>query len=160
MHWMLNVVTGPVGFPAVVLSEAVARAARADHVRHTIDSLFPPEERTLKSSSALAPQAPVAERVKSRSRLQHREGGMRPQFHQRDLYELKTLEAVNQAFDDIWNTLREDDPFRDHAEDRELKTVIGQKLTTLVGDGVTDARQLRKLTLESLLLRGYAVPLS
>jgi hypothetical protein len=41
-----------------------------------------------------------------------------------------------------------------------LKTVIGQKLSTLVGDGVTDATQLRKLTLESLLLTGYAVPLN
>jgi hypothetical protein len=87
------------------------------------------------------------------------EGAMRPQFHRVDLYELKTLEAVSQAFDAIWNVLREDDPFRDYAEDRELKTVIGQKLTTLVGDGVTDAPQLRKLTLESLAVMGYAVPL-
>ncbi len=85
---------------------------------------------------------------------------MRPQFHRVDLYELKTLEAVSQAFDAIWNVLREDDPFRDYAEDRELKTVIGQQLTTLVGDGVTDAPQLRKLTLESLALMGYAVPLN
>jgi hypothetical protein len=88
------------------------------------------------------------------------EGAMRPQLHRLDLYEPKTLEAVSQAFDSIWNVLREDDPFREDAEDGELKTVIGQKLTTLVGDGVTDATQLRKLTLESLLLTGYAVPLS
>ena len=85
---------------------------------------------------------------------------MRPQSHRLDLYEPKTLEAVSQAFDAIWNVLREDDPFREDAEHGELKTVIGQKLTTLVGDGVTDATQLRKLTLESLLLTGYAVPLS
>jgi len=102
----------------------------------------------------------VAERVKSRSRLQHVGGGMRPQFHRRYLYELKTLEAVSQAFDAVWNVLREDDPFREYAQDAELKTVIGQKLTTLVEDGVTDARQLQKLTLESLLLTGYAVPLN
>jgi hypothetical protein len=76
------------------------------------------------------------------------------------LYELKTLEAVSQAFDAIWNVLREDDPFRADAEHSELKTVIGQKLTTLVDDGVTDAPQLRKLTLESLALMGYAVPLN
>jgi hypothetical protein len=88
------------------------------------------------------------------------EGAMRPQFQRLDLYEPKTLEAVSQAFDAIWNVLREDDPFREDAEDSELKTVIGQKLTTFVGDGVTDARQLRKLTLESLALIGYAVPLS
>ena len=36
---------------------------------------------------------------------------MRPQFHRLDLYEPKTLEAVSQAFDAIWNVLREDDPF-------------------------------------------------
>jgi len=78
--------------------------------------------------------------------------------HRVDFYDPKTLEAVSQAFDAIWNVLREDDPFRDYAEDGELRTVIGQKLTTLVGDGVTDATQLRKLTLESLLLTGYAVP--
>jgi len=51
------------------------------------------------------------------------------------------LRSVSQAFDAIWNVLREDDPFRDYAG--ELRTVIGQKLTTLVGDGVTDATQLR-----------------
>jgi len=76
--------------------------------------------------------------------------------HRVDFYDPKTLEAVSQAFDAIWNVLREDDPFRDYAG--ELRTVIGQKLTTLVGDGVTDAMQLRKLTLESLLLTGYTVP--
>ncbi len=76
------------------------------------------------------------------------------------MYELKTLEAASQAFDAIWNVLREDDPFREYAEDIELKTVIGQKLTTLVRDGVTDVPQLRKLTLESLALMGYAVPLN
>ena len=76
--------------------------------------------------------------------------------HRVDFYDPKTLEAVSQAFDAIWNVLREDDPFRDYAG--ELRTVIGQKLTTLVGDGVTDATQLRKLTLDSLLLTGYAVP--
>jgi len=61
--------------------------------------------------------------------------------HRVDFYDPKTLEAVSQAFDAIWNVLREDDPFRDYAG--ELRTVIGQKLTTLVGDGVTDATQLR-----------------
>jgi hypothetical protein len=54
------------------------------------------------------------------------EGAMRTQFHRVDLYELKTLEAVSQAFDAIWNVLREDDPLRDYAEDRELKRVIGK----------------------------------
>jgi hypothetical protein len=83
---------------------------------------------------------------------------MGSRLHRVDFYDPRTLEAVSQAFDAIWNVLREDDPFRDYAEDGELRTVIRQKLTTLVGHGVTDATQLRKLTLESLLLTGYAVP--
>jgi hypothetical protein len=69
------------------------------------------------------------------------EAAMGSRSHRVDFYDPKTLEAVSQAFDAIWNVLREDDPFRDYAG--ELRTVIGQKLTTLVGDGVTDATQLR-----------------
>ena len=84
---------------------------------------------------------------------------MRPQSHRLDLYEPKTLEAVSQAFDAIWNVLREDDPFREDAEDGELKTVIGQKLTTLVGDGVTDATQLRKFTSREPVAHGLRGPI-
>ena len=45
-----------------------------------------------------------------------------------------------------------DDPFRDYANDSELKIAIGKKLLDLVVDGVTDPLRLRNLTLESLLL--------
>jgi hypothetical protein len=76
---------------------------------------------------------------------------MHPQFHKPDLYNSKTLEAVSEAFDAIWNVLRADDPFRDYAKDRELRTAVGKKLTALVADGVTDPLQLRKLTVESVL---------
>jgi hypothetical protein len=61
-------------------------------------------------------------------------GAMGSRSHRVDFYDPRTLEAVSQAFDAIWNVLREDDPFRDYAEDGELRTVIGQRLTTLVGD--------------------------
>jgi hypothetical protein len=48
--------------------------------------------------------------------------------------------------------LRADDPFRDYANDTELKIAIGKKLLNLVVDGVTDPLRLRNLTVESLLL--------
>lgn len=82
---------------------------------------------------------------------------MASQIRQHDLYEPQTLEAVSQAFDSIWNILRADDPFRDYENDRELRTVVGKKLTALVADGVTDPIQLRKLTLDSLSL--FAAPI-
>ena len=69
-----------------------------------------------------------------------------------DIYDPKTLAVMDQAFAAIWNTLRADDPFRDYANDSELRIVIGHKLLNLVADGVTDPIRLRHLTIESLLL--------
>jgi hypothetical protein len=71
---------------------------------------------------------------------------------QTDIYEPKTLAMMDQAFVAIWNVIRADDPFRDYANDSELRLAIGQKLLNLVADGVTDPRRLRYLTLESLIL--------
>ena len=94
----------------------------------------------------------MAERGKSRSRLEHtgRESND-SQNSRQDLYEPKTLAAMDQAFAAIWNVLRADDPFRDYANDSELRIAIGQKLLNLAADGVTDPVRLRKLTVESLL---------
>jgi hypothetical protein len=68
------------------------------------------------------------------------------------IYEPKTLAAMDQAFSAIWNVVRADDPFRDYANDSELRLAIGQKLLDLVADGVTDPSRLRYLTLGSLVL--------
>src|SRR6476646_10564442 len=68
-----------------------------------------------------------------------------------DIYDPKTLAVMDQAFASIWNILRADDPFRDYANDSELRVTIGQKLLNLVADGVTDPGRLRQLTVESLL---------
>jgi len=76
---------------------------------------------------------------------------MTSQNSRQDLYEPKTLAAMDQAFAAIWKVLRADDPFRDYARDGELRLVIGQKLLNLAADGVTDPVRLRKLTVESLL---------
>ena len=79
---------------------------------------------------------------------------MTSQNLQSDIYDPKTLAVMDQAFAAIWNVLRADDPFRDYANDGELRIAIGHKLMNLVADGVTDPSRLRQLTLESLLLPG------
>ena len=86
----------------------------------------------------------MAERGKSRSRLEHtgREFYDLAKFPT-GFYEPKTLAAMDQAFAAIWNVLRADDPFRDYANDSELRIVIGQKLLNLAADGVTDPVRLR-----------------
>ena len=72
-----------------------------------------------------------------------------------DIYDPKTLAVMDQAFAAIWSVLRADDPFRDYANDSELRLAIGQKLLNLVADGVTDPNRLRHLTVASLLLPGH-----
>ena len=69
-----------------------------------------------------------------------------------DIYDPKMLAAMDQAFAAVWRMLRADDPFRDYANDTELRIAIGKKLLNLVADGVTDPLRLRNLTVESLLL--------
>ena len=54
-----------------------------------------------------------------------------------DIYDPKTLAVMDQAFAAIWNVLRADDPFRDYANDRELRIAIGHKLMELVAIGET-----------------------
>jgi hypothetical protein len=67
-----------------------------------------------------------------------------------DIYEPKTLAAMDKAFSAIWNILRMDDPFRDYANDSELRIAIGHKLMELVANGETDPVRLGYLTLKSL----------
>ena len=69
-----------------------------------------------------------------------------------DIYDPKTLAAMDQAFAAVWRMLRAEDPFRDYARDTELRIAIGKKLLDLVADGVTDPLRLRNLTAESLLV--------
>ena len=71
---------------------------------------------------------------------------------QADIYDPKTLAAMDQAFAAVWRMLRADDPFRDYANDSELRIAIGHKLMDLVADGVSDPFRLRNLTVQSLLL--------
>ena len=66
-----------------------------------------------------------------------------------DIYDPKTLAAMDQAFAAAWHMLRADEPFRDNASDSELR--IARKLLNLVADGVIDPLWLRNLTVKSLL---------
>ncbi len=77
---------------------------------------------------------------------------MSSQNSQPDIYDPKTLAAMDRAFAAIWNVVRADDPFRNYAHDRDVRLAIGQKLLNLVADGVTDPIRLRQLTVESLFL--------
>ena len=70
-----------------------------------------------------------------------------------DIYDPRTLAAMDQAFAAVWRMLRADDPFRDYANDTELRIAIGKKLLNLVADGVTDPLRLRNLTVERLSIR-------
>ena len=67
-----------------------------------------------------------------------------------DIYDPKTLAVMDKAFAAIWTVLRADDPFRDYANDSELRIAIGHKLMELVANGVTDPVRLGYLTLKSL----------
>ena len=69
-----------------------------------------------------------------------------------DIYDPKTLAAMDQAFAAVWLMLRADDRIRNSYNDSELRIAIGHKLMNLVADGVTDPLRLRKLTVESLLV--------
>ena len=73
------------------------------------------------------------------------------QNSRQDLYEPRTLAAMDQAFAAIWKALRADDPFRDYARDSELRLAIGKKLLDLAADGEDDPVRLRKRTVDSLL---------
>ena len=59
---------------------------------------------------------------------------------------------MDRAFAAIWTAVKADDAFRNYAQDRELRLVIGAKLLNLVGDGIIDPIRLRQLTVESLSL--------
>ena len=76
---------------------------------------------------------------------------MTSQNPRQDIYDPKTIAVTDRAFAAIWKQVRADDPFRDYAQDCELRLAIGRKLLNLVADGVTDPIRLRWLTVEKLL---------
>ena len=75
---------------------------------------------------------------------------MCPHNSQINLYDPKTLESLDQAFEATWVVLQARDPFRDFQRDTELKSALSQKLIGLAADGVTDPIELREWALEGL----------
>jgi hypothetical protein len=113
---------------------------------------FVPEGRTLNLITGQQPQAPVAERVASRSRLQIGEGAMGSSRSISSHCDSKTLAAINLAFEGAWNVLETRDLLARFANNCELQAELGQRLVVLASDGTTDAEELRRQVLASFPL--------
>jgi hypothetical protein len=96
-----------------------------------LHSPFVPEGRTLNLITGQQPQAPVAERVASRSRLQIAEGAMGSSRSISSHCDSKTLAAINLAFEGAWNVLETRDLLARFANNCELQAELGQRLVVL-----------------------------
>ena len=66
-------------------------------------------------------------------------------------YDSSVPDAINQAFDAVWQTLYAHvTPENDQAD--ELKIALSQTLVSLASDGITDWQELRRKALESMAL--------
>jgi hypothetical protein len=68
------------------------------------------------------------------------------------LYDDSTMKTVKAAFHDVWATIEAHDPFRDTADDDDLKATIIRKLIDLVSEGKTSQNELRSEALRQLPL--------
>ena len=66
-----------------------------------------------------------------------------------DSYSPSVLDAIEQAFNSVWETLYSH-VSSDNRQAEELKIQLSQTLVSLVSDGVTDPRELRRRALESM----------
>jgi hypothetical protein len=97
------------------------------------------------------PQAPVAERGKSRSRLHTQEEAMGSRT--RTSYEWHTLAVLEHALREVHLALKAHDPYRDwEKDDPDLTRALAEKLMDLVDAGVKDSNELRDKALKSLSL--------
>lgn len=78
-------------------------------------------------------------------------------YQYRGSYDETTLQALDKALKDIWSTLQAHDPTRDWERDSELKTILTEKLLALASLGVSDPKELRTKTLQSLSTQFNAV---
>ena len=72
-----------------------------------------------------------------------------------EIYDPKTLAVMDKAFHAVWQVLKTNDPFRDYANDSELRIAIGHRLMELVANGETHPVRLGYLTLKSLPLPAH-----
>jgi hypothetical protein len=75
-----------------------------------------------------------------------------------EIYDPKTVAVMDKAFAAIWHVLRTDDPFRDYANDSELRVAIGRKLMELVANGESDPVRLGYACLSHVTNRRFPVP--
>lgn len=68
------------------------------------------------------------------------------------------LAVLKQSFDATWPVLEAHEPFLDSEKRAELELGLSRTLVALVGEGVIDAEQLRRLALERLPLTPPAAP--
>ena len=62
-------------------------------------------------------------------------------------YDETTLQAMEQALNDVWQVLKAHDPFRDWDKDEEFQMGLASKLLNLAAAGVTDPQELRSRVL-------------
>ena len=91
----------------------------------------------------------MAERVKSRSRLQAPEATHVITTQSSHIYSPSGSDAIEQAFNSVWKTLYAH-VASDNTKSDELKIQLSRTLVALVSDGITDPRELRRKALESM----------
>ena len=67
-----------------------------------------------------------------------------------DHFDDTDLAALQVALEDIWTTLKANDPSRHWDRENELKTRIAEKLMALAALGVREPEELRRRGLETL----------
>ncbi len=102
----------------------------AKPIGHGGDNLITKSSLAIRPGRA-QPQAPVAERVASRSRLQIAEGAMGSSRSISSHCDSKTLAAINLAFEGAWNVLETRDLLARFANNCELQAELGQRLVVL-----------------------------
>jgi hypothetical protein len=67
-------------------------------------------------------------------------------------YSPELLDAMTQAFTAVWSTLYSHMPI-DGDEASELKVALSRTIVGLAAQGISEPRELRRLTLESMALK-------
>ena len=69
----------------------------------------------------------------------------------RDKYSSTNFDAIEQAFNSVWQTLYAN-VSAGNRQAEELKIQLSRTLISLVSDGITDPRELRRKALENMAL--------
>lgn len=78
--------------------------------------------------------------------------------HARNDFSPELLDALSQAFNEVWAVIRAHHPLRDDSKDAERQSALSRTLIELASNGIADPAELRKRTLETLPLDGDVSP--